>query len=87
MYCNLSRDDILCLLIMLKLFQFCFFKCKLILLNKLALIVRTWIHYISVLFCSSLKELFIPAFQCELQPFPLACVQLNTINMSITKEN
>lgn len=53
---NLSINDTRGLLIMgWLLLKFCFFKGELILLNKLALIVRPWFHYFSILLCSSLR--------------------------------
>lgn len=55
-YDHLSIDDTSGLLIMVwLLLKFCFFKGEFILLNKLALIVRPWFHYFSVLLSSSLR--------------------------------
>ena len=95
MYCHLSTE-ILCLLIMVwLLLQLCFFKSELILLNRLALTVRPWLHYTSLLLRSLFfKHLFqLPYTSPSLFPW-LVCnngirstwVQLGKIEGRLMKE-
>ena len=95
MYCHLSTE-ILCLLIMVwLLLQLCFFKSELILLNRLALTVRPWLHYTSLLLRSLFfKHLFqLPYTSPSLFPWLVCnngirstCVQLGKIKGRLMKE-